>query len=92
LKRRHAFALFEPDQIVKGIVYDKTDNSIILTITDVYRTNVSGASGASASSSSSKETLLHDLTELSIHGVCTAAEMQPFVPSALRKSPAVHVA
>ncbi len=75
LKRRNAFALFEPDQIVRGIVYDKTDTSIVLTITDVYRT-----SGATGSTTGSKETLLQDLSELGIHGSCLAVEMQPYQP------------
>jgi hypothetical protein len=67
LRRRTAFAQLEPDQIVKGIVYDKTDHSLVLTITEVYRTTTSASS-----TPSTKETLLHDLQDLNIQ-VCVWA-------------------
>lgn len=82
LRRRYVFSVLDSDMVVRGIVYDKTDSSLIITVAEIY--SLSGAPFVPSpsvplphlSSLSAPQENFENLTDLHIRGECHAAEMQ----------------
>lgn len=102
LRRRHVFNLLDSDQIIRGIVYNKTEFGLIITISSVYTSlpicSTSDDLAPKLSSASiDREEDLTDIEELVIQGECHLSEISAQAPntksSTLRppsSSPLIH--
>lgn len=82
LRRRHAYRLLDADMVVSGVVHDKTDAGIVITLTKVHpgahvvTQYESGGSPYLSSESRDKEETFQDVVELDMRGFCQQCEMQ----------------